>query len=293
MPCGHERGEQMDDKRKEWWKWIFGASPQALLRREDFVQGKGWAFRPGDSNLPLLLAHVDTVRRGSPPDPLFRDSIITARDGGILGADNRAGVSLLFHVHANCLTRFPMLLTDGEESGGWGMDSFLKSPHAKDNRWSFLWSFDFRGSLSFTSYTEQDKDFLRWFAEKTGAAETSGTWSDVKLLAEKTGLAHVNFSCGYSGAHFPGESLSIPAWESSLRTVVKNDWNTEKRWFAPKIKERPLFRGRTESTTDWYKGWNRVDTGYCVLCGRRTSADELCSDCARQINGLEDNAYVS
>lgn len=267
---------------------MFRASPKELLSRKGWGLGKGWAYRPGAAGYPLLLAHVDTVRR-SPATITISENTITAVDGGILGADDRAGVSLLLHAeHAG----YPgsLLLTDGEESGGWGMESFLKAGLPKTLPWSFLWAFDYRGSLAFTSYSPQESAFVRWFSDRIGAVESSGIWSDVALLAESTGLAHVNFAIGYHGAHCPGERLSLPAWNAAYKALMGRDWKCE-TWKASKVR---LVAKKSDSL-DWYRGWNRVETGYCVLCGRRTSADELCDDCGRQINGLNETEgkYVS
>ena len=183
-------------------------SPFGAVRQE-----YGYTYLPGTAPI-MLVAHTDTVRTASDLlcDP--RKNVIWSPTG--LGADDRAGVYAIVTLLRRGL-RPHVLLTDGEESGGWGAqcaaDDLLCPADVR-----CLVQMDRRGQRDAVYYSCVS-EAMRRYARRKGWRHAVGTFSDIATLMPAWGVAGVNVSTGYMGEHTQGETLRLDWLQASIARV--------------------------------------------------------------------------
>lgn len=169
----------------------------------------------GGRGVPLLIAHLDTVRRDPVPGvSCGPGGLWIAEDGGVLGADDRAGIAVACWTHL--MTGWPILLTDGEEVGGIGAHELVESLTAKEaaelccvKRFSCLVQLDRRGCGELVWYDRPGEKLANSLSKKfTGWRVGSGSYTDIATICPEWGIAGFNVAVGYFGEHFAGESLA-------------------------------------------------------------------------------------
>ncbi len=166
----------------------------------------------GAECLPVIVtAHVDTVPRNDANlgMKLSSDGIITSN--GILGGDDRCGVAIAMQMAHSLQVKPVILLTNGEETGFWGMQAFLNTgllDKLKEDIRLYV-GLDRRGLGEAISYCAINKE-LAEYAEGFGFKVSRGiSNSDVSLLSKATNISHLNLSVGYYGAHTSKESVNL------------------------------------------------------------------------------------
>ncbi len=221
------------------------------IERESVGDGVNYLYFPGDpGSLTLLTAHVDTVRRyedstykykttdgvevvstlKKQPLEISIEGSIVRNKGGILGADDRAGVYGLIAVYYSLKdTGIPMpglLFTNFEESGGSGMYRFVddvvkNEEHQSDiMRYNLLIELDRRGCNDWVTYNDFPKE-AQAYIESFGFIESIGTFSDISILVEEILTPGVNLSCGYYHEHTDKEVLHVDELELTIARVIR------------------------------------------------------------------------
>lgn len=159
---------------------------------------------------PCFVAHMDIIREESVKKPLFVDpkDQTLHRDGGTLGADDRAGVNLIL----NHIKDINFIFTRDEEVGCLGIKSLMDDPDflkALDTV-NVLIEPDRRNATDIIQYCEDDLiDELKKHLPDYRVA--SGLYTDVAQMDHIKPA--VNLSCGYYEAHSNDEYLNIAEYE--------------------------------------------------------------------------------
>ncbi len=198
----------------------------------------------------LLVAHIDTVFGDHKPDVVYNEehSILHApikfgvnedfyaRDFSGIGADDRAGVAILWELRN---TGHSLFLTSGEERGSIGSKYFIKEARYKDaiDSHRFAVQFDRHGYNDLVFYNCGSKSFREYCENETNFVTTKGTFTDICILCDN--ICGVNISVGYRHEHGPCEFLHIPSWRRTLATA--ETWLSkpnlpEFRHFRPLVK---------------------------------------------------------
>ena len=181
----------------------------------------------------LLSAHLDTVDDSNMNGPLIREGRTLRRQGGILGADDRAGIAGILLLlgrlpYGRFVGQVRVVFTVQEEHGQHGAEAvdqaFLQTvDHAI--------MLDRRGTADIITHSSSrtyahagyGKVFERvsrqLFAEADQYHITQGGTSDLRVWAA-AGIPSVNLSIGYQNEHTDQEELDLRAWERSLSLVL-------------------------------------------------------------------------
>jgi hypothetical protein len=192
---------------------------------------------PGQrQNKVAIIAHVDTVINDSKNLAVTYDkglfSCGTRKrycdkdgdpccDGGPIGADDRAGVAMLWNLRELGHT---LILTNGEESGCLSSMQLMSDEEQAQFVAShqFAVQLDRKGRNDLVFYNVGSEDFAKYCIEQTGYEFAQGTSTDICVLCEK--ICGVNMSVGYRNEHTENEVLNVRWWIRTLSTL--------KRWLA-------------------------------------------------------------
>lgn len=179
----------------------------------------------GDQCVPVCLcAHVDTVRdKGSEPVVLCSKNGTLFNANGILGADDRAGISIALDVCDRLAVKPYLLFTNGEEIGGTGMKKFIEAGHFKehlDNIYLTV-SLDRQGHNDYVSYMDRTPNDLECLLISHGYTRGWGSFSDGKLLWMAYDVANINVSVGYNLKHTSDEFLLLESYYSAGNRVTR------------------------------------------------------------------------
>ena len=166
----------------------------------------------------MLVAHVDTVFDRPPREHEIktRGGILTAEEVG-LGADDRAGVYAILELVKRG-HKPTILFTGGEEVGGLGAHS--ASIHLMPSHVAYIVELDRRGEKDAVFYGCANEEFRR-FVLSFGFVEALGSFSDISILCPAWGVAGVNVSVGYYGAHTKEEMMFLPYLERAMKRLEK------------------------------------------------------------------------
>lgn len=224
-----------------------------------------------------LIAHCDAVWDKPPAKIVDRNGVLSVKRGGILGADDRAGVAAILA----CVLRgsTPQIyLTTGEESGGIGATALANSGYTPPDSVRVLLQLDRQSGNDFVTYDCASADLDAW-CERFGWIKDSGLFSDISILAPWWGIAAANLSVGYYNQHSRQEYLVIPQLEHCVRRVRAMIDAPPKERIT--YVERPVRKWRDEWSTYRSDYRTRRDTttgaeldSYGFLADKTTS-DEL------------------
>ena len=223
-------------------------------------------------NKPVFVAHLDTVRDSDMSKPLIVTKTTISREGGILGADDRAGVNLILN-HCKDIN---FILTRDEEIGCLGIKSLVKNHNIvdrlKDNNTPFLCELDRKGNSDIIGHIhgycgEDLQGVLEQILE--GYSDAVGVYTDIDQLTDY--FPCVNLSVGYYNPHAVTEYLNI------------KDFN----YINSKIKELSALEGvyKLGVQDSWFGDWE-----VCDICGRAEDLayvellrESLCYDCRLEL----------
>lgn len=177
----------------------------------------------------MLVAHMDTVFK-SPPEKIYYDQkqhIMWSPQG--LGADDRAGVYLIWKI-IQAGYRPHICLTTDEEIGGWGVEAMLKDfPENPFQDLKYIIQLDRQGMNDCVFYSCANELFTT-FIESYDFVTDWGTYSDISDICPAWEIAGVNLSVGYVGEHHETETLNTQALLNTYHKVctMLQDANYEK-----------------------------------------------------------------
>lgn len=196
-----------------------------------------FAYPPSMEIIPvLLMAHWDTVRTrhgklADEPVVIYEENGKIENGSGILGADDRAGISMILDVIEQFENRPILLFTNFEEIGGHGMDKFLVSKlfdPFKDSI-NLTISCDRKGHNQYVMYYTNADDTLEEYMTRHGYVKEWGTWTDGAGLATEYKLPHVNVSYGGYLPHNASEFILVDSYVSGVDRLASliEDCNTK------------------------------------------------------------------
>lgn len=250
-----------------------------------------WKDKPGQV---CIVAHLDTVH-DSPKKRVFHDSnhgAFWSPDG--LGADDRAGVFGAFHLRDSLPPeiRPAVLITDGEEQGGWGAwEAVAKLSNELSDVSCFI-QLDRRGFREAVFYDVETSKEFRDFILGFGLTKESGSFSDISILGPNLGIAAVNLSVGYQNEHTRSEWLNVLHLTKMLNivsTIIRSS-QASQLWRVPERRSSfyrddilfPYNWRNQQGEEDWLS--SEYEERVCDVCESQpgTLALEgmkLCNDC--------------
>lgn len=243
-----------------------------------------------------LIAHCDAVWGKPPKNIVDRGGVLSVKGGGILGADDRAGVAGILA----CVirgSRPQVYLTTGEETGGIGA-THLAMEHRPPDTLRVMLQLDRQDSNDYVTYGCESPEFDKWI-ESQGYAKSIGSFSDISILAPDWGIAAANLSVGYVGQHSSREILIVPHLEHTVRRVRALIAAPPRKRIA--YVERPYVRSSLGSIgTGWpdddyaafrgrptYGVSQDVDDSDVIPVDKEDHEHELCPDCGDRVHWSE------
>lgn len=176
-----------------------------------------------------LVAHVDTVGVGLGQHELLVWSRNTLRvggaKGGILGADDRAGVFSILEIIRHCKKfKIPMpsiIFTNYEESGGRGVKALISDGVFDESNTNLFVELDRKGCNEYVFYTANLPEEVKDYVESFGYIEKDGSYSDIMDLAWHYKIPAVNLSIGYYSQHTSYESLHWDEMRLTTNRVIE------------------------------------------------------------------------
>ena len=182
----------------------------------------GFLYAKGE--LPYLVtAHMDTVHKVQ----CDRYSIhrfkgmhrIQSKDG--IGGDDRCGIYMILRMVRDGY-KPSILFCEDEEIGCIGSGKFCKTEYINDLLdMKYLIELDRANANDAVFYECDNPEFTKFITETTGYKEAMGSFTDIVELSEASGIASVNFSCGYYQAHTTSEYVVFEEMENTLKVVEK------------------------------------------------------------------------
>lgn len=201
-----------------------------------FIDGKGnllGYMNCGEGPVVLLSAHMDTVERIEEGREIIEEGTILNSSKGILGADDRSGIAIIFEVlsrihQSNFNGTMKFAFTVEEEIGLRGareIDSnFMSDVDAAivvDRRGTRDIVTSYAGLFSYCS-----EDYGRKFEKAAVFAGmpdwkmTAGGSSDTRIFAEM-GIPAVNLSAGYGNEHSDEEFVDFLAAYETVKLILE------------------------------------------------------------------------
>ena len=172
-----------------------------------------------EGNIPVMfVAHMDTVFK-FPPQHIYYDAkqaIMWSPDG--LGADDRAGVYLIWRIIQSGYRPHICLTTD-EEKGSLGAIQLVLDYPTCPYDLKYIVELDRQGTNDCVFYSCANKEFAE-FVENYGFVTDWGTFSDISEICPAWRIAGVNLSVGYKNEHSAIETLNTRAMMDTYNKVI-------------------------------------------------------------------------
>lgn len=181
----------------------------------------GFLYAKGE--MPYLVtAHMDTVHKKQ----CDRYSVhnykgkhrIQSRDG--IGGDDRCGIYMIVRMILDGY-RPSVLFCEDEEIGSIGAGKFCKTDYINDLGIHYIIELDRANANDAVFYDCDNPEFTDYILKNSEYKEAMGSWSDICELCEASGIAGVNFSCGYYNAHQTKEYVLFEEMQNTLMMVEK------------------------------------------------------------------------
>lgn len=194
----------------------------------------------GDNPTTMFTSHLDTADRQQKPTKLYSrdqdgDEIIYTDGSSILGADDKAGVTVMLYMMSHNIPGLYYFFI-GEERGGIGSNQlstgFDRTEHVKNIKKCV--SFDRRKTISVITHQLGRQCCSNEFAtalckefNKSGltlAIDTTGVYTDSASLMEDIAEC-TNISVGYENEHTGRELQNISYLERLCKATLNVNWN--------------------------------------------------------------------
>jgi len=167
-----------------------------------------------------LVAHADTVFMNG-PNLKITDTIISSNsDEYGIGADDRAGVALIWMVKE---LGHSILITDGEEIGMVGASKLASVKkyidYINDNN-AFFMQIDRRNNLEYKHYGTGNKEFESYIENKFGYINAgNSSFTDIVVLSKT--IPGVNISACYYNEHTCLEYIDLIAFNALVNKMYR------------------------------------------------------------------------
>lgn len=217
-----------------------------------------WVEAKGD--IPLcLVAHWDTWAK-YPVELNVKGNIVAHKGGGVLGADDRAGIwgvlEVVRRVHGKGGKLPHVLFTNYEESGGRGVLDWtaLQGDWVEGDPVLYV-ELDRANVNDFVDYSGALPKRVERYLESFGFRHAHGTYSDVAEIADWLEVPAVNVSVGYYGQHTAKEELHIDELALTVNRVIE-------MCRRPLKKLHRLSYTRYSKFGDYGQGWDYWEDDY-------------------------------
>jgi hypothetical protein len=175
--------------------------------------------QPPTPHAIAVVAHLDLVGGNPPPADRIVNlgGLVRVSGGGILGADDRAGVTVIYEL-VNAGFRPHLYFTTGEETGGIGAKKLAVDQETPETT-RLLLEFDRQGSHEVATYSNNNPAVAAYFAP-LGYDECRGSYTDIETLQAAWNVAGANMSVGYYGQHGQSERLLLPELERTIANAA-------------------------------------------------------------------------
>jgi len=182
------------------------------------AKGEVYLFAEADDKASIaMVAHCDTVAKYPPQKLRTRCGRVDVKGGGVLGADDRAGIAGILSL-VSLGYRPSIYLTTQEEIGGVGAKQLARE-HTPPDSLRVLIQLDRRGACDYVTYDCDSKPLNAW-VERFGWESATGSFSDISTLCPAWGIAGVNLSTGYYQEHQQTEHLILPHLAHTIERVA-------------------------------------------------------------------------
>ncbi len=232
----------------------------------------------GEKPSTMFTCHLDTAdRKQTKVKHIFDGNIIKTDGTSILGADDKAGMTVILYMISKCVPGLYYFLI-GEEDGCIGSRELSKNWNSTDfsKYITKVVSFDRRGNSSIITHQMLDRCCSDKFATEL-ANRMNSIGRNIEMVLDNTGVltdsinfVHLvpectNISVGYKNEHSVRESQDIEFLIRLCECVIKVDWETLPIERDFKINE---FNSETYEVFD-ENGWSD-DNWTWVSDGKRT-----------------------
>ena len=218
-------------------EWLRSQLPYEL-QVTSFYDGAGNLHvdnRSLDSHRTLFVAHVDTVHRSEGKNKIRKTKTHWHAKGDVLGADDGAGVALLFHMIWSNVAGY-YIFTQGEERGGVGARYLAEKQQDLLKQFDRAIAFDRRGIDSVITHQGwgrccsdefgnaladelmKHNEQLMMLNDDTGVYTDTAEFTDI--IPECT-----NISVGYDREHTQSESLNLVYYQHLSAAVLSVAWD--------------------------------------------------------------------
>lgn len=210
----------------------------------DMIMDTGYNYLLAKGDIDIaLVAHLDTVHEVSPYDIFYdkEQKVMWSPQG--LGADDRAGATLILNILEQGL-RPHIILTTGEEKGCIGASQLVQDYPEPPFNIRFMIELDRSGSNDAVFYDCMNHSFIDYITT-FGFEFDEGSFTDIVVLGEEWNVAAVNLSVGYYYEHSKSEYWDLAEAEVTLDRVIEilNDTsNTNSYIFVPITKENRIIK---------------------------------------------------
>lgn len=208
------------------------------LNKAAFYDGAGNLHvdnRLNASHRTLFVAHVDTVHRNEGKNKITKTKTHWKAKGDVLGADDGAGVALLFHMIWGGVRGY-YIFTQGEERGGVGARYLAEKQAALLAEFDRAIAFDRRGIDSVITHQGWGRCCSDTFGTALATALMEGN-DNLMMLNDDTGVYTdtaefvslipecTNISVGYAREHTQEESLDLVYYQHLSAAVLSVAWD--------------------------------------------------------------------
>lgn len=185
------------------------------------ISHDGFLYARGNMNV-CLTSHMDTVYKEVPKEFECVNGVLSSPQG--IGGDDRCGIYMILKLLERGY-KPSIIFCEDEEIGCIGAGKFARHKDLCEEIGGdchYIIELDRKGSEDAVFYDCDNADFTKWIIEKTGYKEKVGTCSDISTLCPATGIAGVNFSCGYYNEHRGKEEyVVLDELENTLEMVTR------------------------------------------------------------------------
>lgn len=208
------------------------------LNKAAFYDGAGNLHvdnRSLTSHRTLFVAHVDTVHRNEGKNKIRKTQTHWHAKGDVLGADDGAGVAMLFHMIWGGIAGY-YIFTQGEERGGVGARYLAEKMPDLLREFDRAIAFDRRGIDSVITHQGWGRCCSDAFGDALCDALMLGS-DQLMMLNDDTGVYTdtaeftdiipecTNISVGYDAEHTQAESLNLNYYQHLSSAVLQLDWD--------------------------------------------------------------------
>jgi di/tripeptidase len=217
--------------------WIKGNSNIALTAHVDVVSDyqpyHAYDYFLGDYQTDLFEDDLNLSSEPSQKEIKIERGIVTAyRDGkrAILGGDDRCGIfaidKMLFEVYKGNIEAPHVLLFNGEECGGIGVDKFVSTKPDLSSI-DLILAIDCAYTNEFVWYGD-NRTADRWVQSFGWKNHGMGSFSDIAIIDEYVDIPSVNLGAGYFNQHSHSEYIDLEVMnlcKNKVFRMLENGYN--------------------------------------------------------------------